>query len=141
MPNRYSDSDRNAGRTSQPFTKPQKPTKKYELMSADGREVVATTKMNWRGVAGGLPTDNARDLRDRARANERLGHTASAEAAKKRAASVEGHQKMTAAAKRQLQMEAQERQRAVAQKERERAAAERRARISPGIAAERAKKR
>jgi hypothetical protein len=103
-PSKYTEGDRNAARYGMPGTQPQKPAKKYIVRSADGKREIASTSMNWRGVAGGTPTSDARELDKRAKSAKKSGATASAAAAEARAKNVRGSAAMTKKAKEAILM-------------------------------------
>ena len=95
MPKRLSSSDRNANRTAMPGTKQQKPAKKSTVRSADGRRVLAEVEMNYGGVAGGLPSQNIRELRKREKAFREQGAIDSANAVALRIRNIQGSKKAT----------------------------------------------
>lgn len=90
--------DRGAARYKQPGTQQQKPAKSF-IVRTPGGTPVAKVDMNYRGVAGGLPTQNADDLRRYAKDARESGATDSARAAESRAKNVDGHNEQTKKAK------------------------------------------
>lgn len=103
MPKKYTTSDQNASRTAMPGTKRQVPTTTSTVRTARG-EKVADVKMNYGGVAGGLPTGNASQMRANAKAATNQKASASAKASTIRAENLEGHDRMTMAAKSSISM-------------------------------------
>lgn len=95
MSKRLSSSDRNANRTAMPGTKPQKPTKKFTIRSADRKRILAETEMNFGGVAGGLPSQNIKELLRREKAFREQGAIDSANAVALRIRNIHGSKKAT----------------------------------------------
>ena len=98
MPKKYTSGDRIAARTAMPGTKRQVPTTTSTVRTARG-EKVADVKMNYGGVAGGLPTGKASDMRANAKVAAKLKASTSAKASTIRAENLEGHDRMTMAAR------------------------------------------
>lgn len=86
--------DRNAERRGTPGRDKQVPAKDF-VITLNGKPVTRTS-MNFRGLKGGLPTADARELRRRAKSYDEQGASDSARAARVRAANVEGHKTVTA---------------------------------------------
>lgn len=95
---KFSKSDRNAARTAMPGTRKQTPATTSTVRTPAGKKV-ADVKMNYKGVAGGLPTRSKSELKDRAKTYSKTGAPASAKAAKMRADNIKGHDRMTAKTK------------------------------------------
>lgn len=93
MPKKYTSGDRNASRTAMPGTKRQTPVTTSTVRTPSGKKV-ADVKMNYKGIAGGLPTTDSGELRKRASAAKSQGATSSAKAASMRADNLDGHAKM-----------------------------------------------
>lgn len=118
---RRSRSDRNAERRGVPGRDRQVPTDTTGIYM--GGEHIANVDMNFRGLMGGLPTTDARELRRAAAFGRDTGATDSARAAETRARNVEGHDRMTRTARQAVQEE----KRMADARAREAAAAKRRA--------------
>jgi hypothetical protein len=99
---RYSQSDLNAARTNMPGSKSQTPAEDYVITM--GGKPMGGTRMNYAGIAGGLPTPNSRTLRKRADSFERDGSTSSAAAARTRARNVDEHAAATAKSKKEIKL-------------------------------------
>lgn len=93
-PKRLSWSDYNAARYGMPGTQQQAPVTESIVLTPSG-EFVDRVKMNYRGVAGGLPTDDPDALDRQADMYEEMGAFVSAQAARMRAQNIRGHYTMT----------------------------------------------
>lgn len=100
---RYSDSDLTAGRNAMPGSRPQTPAEDYVITMPSG-ERIGGARMNYAGIAGGLPSNSSSTLRKRADANEKEGATSSAKAARIRARNVDEHADATRKAKRDIKL-------------------------------------
>ena len=100
---RYADSDLVAGRNAMPGSRPQTPAKDYVITMPSG-ERVGGTRMNYAGVAGGLPNSSSSTLRQRAKAYEKDGATSSASAARARARNIDEHEDATRKTKRDIKL-------------------------------------
>ncbi len=100
---KYTWSDENANRTAMPGTQRQIPTETFTIRTARG-EKIGSTKMNYGGVAGGLPTSKASDMRKNARDAASVKASTSAKASTIRAENLEGHDRMTMAARSAISM-------------------------------------
>lgn len=98
---RYSYSDQVAARTNMPGSRPQTPTEESTIRGVDG-SIIDKVRMNFAGIAGGLPTSDASTLRQRAKAYDKEGATSSAAAARTRARNVDAHADDTAKAKKEI---------------------------------------
>ena len=101
---RYSESDLVAGRNAMPGSRPQTPAEDYVITMPSTGERIGGTRMNYAGIAGGLPTSDASTLRQRAKAYEKAGATDSATAARIRARNVDEHADMTAKTKKDIKL-------------------------------------
>ena len=97
--------DRIAERRGVPGRDRQVPAEDFVIRSSDGQRVLARNSMNFRGLMGGLPSNNARSLRDVAEYSRRGGATDSAAAAETRARNVESHDDMTRRSQRAIRGE------------------------------------
>ena len=100
---RYANSDLVAGRNAMPGSRPQKPAEDYVITMPSG-ERIGGTRMNYAGVAGGLPNSSSSILRQRAEAYKAEGATDSARAARIRARNVDEHTDDTAKAKKEIKL-------------------------------------
>jgi len=100
---RYSQSDQNAARTNMPGSRSQTPTEESTIRGVDG-SIIDKVRMNFAGIAGGLPSNSSSTLRKRADADEKEGATDSARAARIRARNVDEHAKQTAKTKKDLKL-------------------------------------
>ena len=100
---RYANSDLVAGRNAMPGSRPQKPAEDYVITMPSG-ERIGGTRMNYAGVAGGLPNSSSSILRQRAEAYKAEGATDSARAARIRARNVDEHADDTAKAKKEIKL-------------------------------------
>ena len=100
---RYSYSDLRAGRNAMPGSRPQTPAEDYVVLTPSG-EHVGSTRMNYAGIAGGLPSNSSSTLRKRADTNEKEGATGSARAARIRARNIDEHVDATRKGKKEIKM-------------------------------------
>jgi len=77
-----------------PGTQRQTPVERSTVRTPNGTPV-ASVDMNYRGVAGGLPTDDPDELERRANLYEEMGAFESAQAARMRAENLRGHNTLT----------------------------------------------
>jgi hypothetical protein len=101
---RYSDSDLVAGRNAMPGSRPQTPAEDYVITMPSTGERIGGTRMNYAGIAGGLPSNSSSTLRKRADANEKGGATDSARAARIRARNIDEHVDATRKGKKEIRM-------------------------------------
>jgi hypothetical protein len=101
---RYANSDLVAGRNAMPGSRPQKPAEDYVITMPSTGERIGGTRMNFAGVAGGLPNSSSSILRQRAEAYKAEGATDSARAARIRARNVDEHVDATAKAKKEIKL-------------------------------------
>lgn len=99
----YSRSDLNAARTNMPGSRSQTPTEESTIRGVDG-SIIDRVRMNYAGIAGGLPSNSSRTLRKRAEAYKAEGAESSAKAAKTRARNVDEHADQTRKSRKEIKL-------------------------------------
>ena len=87
-----------------PGSRPQTPAEDYVITMPSTGERIGGARMNYAGIAGGLPSNSSSTLRKRADANEKAGSTDSARAARIRARNVDEHAKQTDKTKKDIKL-------------------------------------
>jgi hypothetical protein len=98
----YSRSDLNAARTNMPGSRSQTPAEDF-IITHLGKPI-GGTRMNYAGIAGGLPSNSSRTLRKRAEAYKAEGAESSAKAAKTRARNVDEHADQTRKSRKEIKL-------------------------------------
>ena len=87
-----------------PGSRPQTPAEDYVIRMPSSKDIIGGGRMNYAGVAGGLPTSDTSILRQRAKSYEKEGATDSARAARIRARNVDEHVDATRKGKKEIKM-------------------------------------
>ena len=100
---RFSYDDLVAGRTNMPGSRSQTPAEDYTITMPTGKRIPGA-RMNFAGIAGGLPSNSSSTLRKRGDFDEKEGATSSAKAARIRARNIDEHVDDTAKAKKEIKL-------------------------------------
>jgi hypothetical protein len=99
----YSRSDLNAARTNMPGSRSQTPTDETIIRGVDG-SFIDKVRMNYAGIAGGLPSNSSRTLRKREEAYKAEGAESSERAARIRARNIDEHAEQTRKSRKEVKL-------------------------------------